>query len=75
MSQWAIVVMLGVMVVLMAEARLTFGSRIARLERDMHWLIAGLRKWGLAAPGYDEPPRVVVESDQDQRPQEPPKRK
>jgi hypothetical protein len=75
MGQWYLCVVGTAIFLLLLEARFSFGSRIIRIERDMAWLIAGLKKWGLAAPGYEEPPRVVIEPDQSQRPIPPPARK
>jgi hypothetical protein len=72
MAQWGVVIVLAAMFALMLEARYTFGARIVRIERDLAWLIAGLRKWGLAAPGYEVGTGLAPESGHDQRSPKPP---
>lgn len=44
----------GILLVLL-EARVTIGTRVAVLERDVSWISASLAKWGMIPAR--EPPR------------------
>jgi hypothetical protein len=68
MAEWFQVLLIAVITVLLIEARFSFGTRLALMERDLAWLIASLRKWGLVAPGHDVDFRVASAPEQDQRP-------
>lgn len=53
MAEWVQAILIAAIGVLLLEARLNFGARIALMERDLAWLIASLEKWGLVAPKKD----------------------
>lgn len=74
MAQWVVVALLAAMLAVILESRLAFGARIVRIERDMAWLIAGLKKWGFVAPDYEVSSRMAAKLHHDERPIEPPKR-
>ena len=56
MAEWVQVILIAAIGLLFLEARLSFGTRIAVMERDLSWLIASLEKWGLVAPKKEDKP-------------------
>jgi len=42
--------LLVAILLLLLEARITMGNRLAIVERDMEWLRASLVKWGMIPP-------------------------
>lgn len=50
MAEWVQIILLAAILFLLFEARVSLGTRIAVMERDLAWLIASLQKWGLVAP-------------------------
>jgi hypothetical protein len=50
MNTWLNSALLGSIVVMLLEARITIGTRVALIERDMEWIRATLAKWGMIAP-------------------------
>jgi hypothetical protein len=55
-TQWALVVLIAAILFLLLEARLSLGTRMAVLERDIAWMAASLEKWGLVAPKKESRP-------------------
>jgi hypothetical protein len=43
------VLLFGILLVLI-EARISIGTRVAVMERDVAWISASLAKWGMIAP-------------------------
>lgn len=50
MANWILVVLLAAILVLLIEARINIGARIALVERDLEWMAASLAKWGFIGP-------------------------
>jgi hypothetical protein len=50
MVSWANAAMLVAIVLMLLEARITIGTRVAVMERDLEWIRATLVKWGMIAP-------------------------
>lgn len=42
--------LLAGIVILLLEARINIGTRVAVIERDLEWIRATLGKWGMIAP-------------------------
>jgi hypothetical protein len=54
MAEWVQVILIACIGLLLLEARLNFGTRIALVERDLAWMAASLEKWGLVAPKKED---------------------
>lgn len=54
MANWVEVILSGFIGLLLLEARLRFGTRIAVMENDLKWIVASLAKWGLVAPKTED---------------------
>jgi hypothetical protein len=52
-AEWIIVVLLFVISFVILEARLTVGTRVVVMERDLRWITATLQKWGLVPPNLE----------------------
>jgi len=50
MPSWVDSALLAAIVAMLLEARITIGTRVALIERDMEWIRATLAKWGMIAP-------------------------
>jgi hypothetical protein len=55
-TQWVLIVLISAIFVLLLEARLSLGTRLAVLERDIEWITASLQKWGLVPPPREDKP-------------------
>ena len=42
--------LLAAILVVLIETRITVGTKVAVMERDLAWITASLAKWGLVAP-------------------------
>ena len=54
MVQWLDAGLLTAIVLMLLEARITIGIRVAVIERDLDWIRATLTKWGMIAPKDSE---------------------
>lgn len=52
-AEWAIVALLALIAFVLLETRLTVGTRIVVMERDLRWITASLQKWGLVPPNLE----------------------
>jgi hypothetical protein len=50
MVSWLDAGLLIAIVLMLLEARITIGTRVAVMERDLEWIRATLVKWGMIAP-------------------------
>jgi hypothetical protein len=50
------VALLAVITLLILEYRLTVGTRVVVMERDLRWITATLQKWGLVPPNLERKP-------------------
>lgn len=48
------IVLLVLVVLLQLEMRFNVSTRLAVLERDVQWISATLRKWGLVPPSEEQ---------------------
>jgi hypothetical protein len=46
----AIVLLLSVILVVLVEGRISIGTKVAVIERDIQWVTASLVKWGMVPP-------------------------
>jgi hypothetical protein len=53
MGQWIDGGLLIAIVLMLLEARISVGTRVAVIERDLEWIRATLTKWGMIAPSED----------------------
>jgi hypothetical protein len=53
-SQWVTIILTGAILIVLLEARVSLGTRLAVMERDFEWLVASLEKWGLVAPNLKD---------------------
>jgi hypothetical protein len=74
MAEWVQVIIVAGIAVMIFEARINLGTRLAVMERDLAWLTASLAKWGLAVPGHDVAIRLAPADEHDKRTPEPPTR-
>jgi hypothetical protein len=63
MAEWAQVVMLVVIALLMLETRWNLGNKVSLMQRDMQWLLATLQRWGFPSPDHDMAIRLAAETD------------
>jgi hypothetical protein len=56
MLHWVDSALLSAIVLMLLEARITIGTRVALIERDMEWIRATLAKWGLISPSTGPTP-------------------
>ncbi len=45
-----IAVLLGLILITLIESRITVGTKVAVMERDISWISASLAKWGMIPP-------------------------
>jgi hypothetical protein len=50
MIEVIIAVLLAIILVVLIEGRITVGTRVAVMERDLSWISASLVKWGMVVP-------------------------
>jgi hypothetical protein len=50
MIEPVIAVLLAGILVVLIEARISIGTRVAVMERDLSWISASLVKWGMVVP-------------------------
>lgn len=63
MVEWAQLVVLGLIAVLMLETRVSLGSKVTLLQRDMQWLFATLQRWGFPSPDHDMAIRLAAQNE------------
>lgn len=49
MTDLGVVLLAGILAVLI-ETRISVGTRVAVMERDLRWITASLVKWGMVPP-------------------------
>jgi hypothetical protein len=54
MPTWINSALLAGIMLMLLEARINIGTRVAVIERDIEWIRATLAKWGLIAPGKSD---------------------
>jgi len=50
MLEAIIATLLALILVVLIEARISIGTRVAVMERDLSWISASLVKWGMIVP-------------------------
>ena len=46
----AVIALLVSILIVLIESRITVGTKVAVIERDLEWISASLVKWGMIAP-------------------------
>jgi hypothetical protein len=54
--EWIIAGLLALNAGILLETRITVGTKVVVLERDIQWMVAMLQKWGLVPPTFDKEP-------------------
>lgn len=63
MVEWAQLLVLGLIAILLLESRVSLGNKVTLLQRDMQWLFSTLHKWGFPSPDHDMAIRMAAENE------------
>lgn len=50
MVEIIIAILLAAILIVLLESRVTLGTKVAVMERDLNWISASLAKWGMIPP-------------------------